>query len=343
MFKRFSGNLSVLTLSLLASLLVAEVVLRLFLPAPIVFKVPQETHVFDQEIGFRLTPGQVSYTQDKPVLVNSQGVRGPEYSSEPPAGTYRILTVGDSQTFGNGLVLADSWPGILERTSNDGGHSVEVVNGGWAASDTWQHDILGLRLAQRYHPNALILAVYVNDVREIFVPRESAVFVSNSRVQRLKYLLKRSAIVGTVYDVYRSYRARRAASNEPQWDQKVIQGSDDPAIERAWTQVETSLRSIRDWSERMNIRFLVIALPHRAQVSGIMTGEVHSRRLRDIAQRNGIPFVDLLPALKAAYDVHGSKLFIPWDGHNSAVANKVIAEQVYRRISDVIASHALTP
>ena len=130
---------------------------------------------------------------------------------------------------------------------------------------------------------------------------------------------------------------------EPQWDQKIIQGSDDPAIERAWTQVETSLRSIRDWSESMNIRFLVIALPHRAQVTGIMAGEVHSQRLRDITQRNGIPFVDLLPALKAAYETHGGRLFIPWDGHNSAVANKVIAEQVYRRISDLIASHGLTP
>ena len=74
-----------------------------------------------------------------------------------------------------------------------------------------------------------------------------------------------------------------------------------------------------------------------------MTGEVHSRRLRDIAQRNGIPFVDLLPALRTAYDAHGSKLFIPWDGHNSAVSNKVIAEQVYQRISDAIASHGLTP
>ena len=126
---------------------------------------------------------------------------------------------------------------------------------------------------------------------------------------------------------------------KPQWEQKVIQGSDDPAIERAWTQVETSLSSIRDWSERMNIRLLVIALPHRAQVSGIMAGGVHSQRLRDIAQRNGIPFLDLLPALKAAYDRHGSELFIPWDGHNSATANKVIAEQVYLRISDEIASH----
>ena len=236
----------------------------------------------------------------------------------------------------------DSWPGILEGISKNAGHSVEVVNGGLPASDTWQHDILGLRLAKRYNPNALIVPVYVNDVQEIFVPRGTAI-ASNSRVQRLKYLLKRSAIVGTTYEIYLNYRATRAMNTEPQWDQKVIQGSDDPAIERAWTQVESSLRSVRDWSDSMNISLLVVALPHRAQVSGIMAGEVHRQRLRDISQRNGIPFVDLLPALEAAYDVHGSKLFIPWDGHNSAVANRVIAEQVYRRISDVIASHALTP
>lgn len=51
MFKRFCGNLTVLTLSLLASLFVAEVVLRLFLPPPIVFKVPQETFVLTRRLA----------------------------------------------------------------------------------------------------------------------------------------------------------------------------------------------------------------------------------------------------------------------------------------------------
>lgn len=337
MLRRLVGNLSVAMGALLVSFIVGEIVLRLILPPPVVFKHPQETYVFDELIGFRLTPGQVGFTHDKPVFTNSQGVRGPEYGPEPPEGTFRVLAIGDSHTFGNGLVLADTWPGMLEQVGNRHGPRVEVINGGLAATDTWQHDILGLRLAQRYNPDAVIVAVYINDVREPFVPDERHVIRSNSRVQRVKYLLKRSAIVAATHDAYRGFRAGQALNGEPNWDQKVIQGSDDPAIDRAWSQVETSLRSIRDWSNDMGIPLLVFALPHRAQVGGIMDSEVHGQKLRDITQRNGIQFLDLLTALKAAHDTHGKGLFIPWDGHNSAVANEVIAEEVYGQIADAIA------
>ena len=202
---------------------------------------------------------------------------------------------------------------------------------------------MALRLAKQYKPDALIIAVYPNDISKRWMPRERNVIKSNSRSQRLKYLLKRSAIVATTYSAYRGYRARKALNTNPHWEQKVIQGNNDLAMEQAWTQVETSLRSIRDWSESMEIRVLVIALPHRAQVSGIMAGRAYNQRLRDVAQRNGIPFMDLLPALNAAYDRHGSELFIPWDGHNSALTNKVVAEQVYQQMYKAIAFRGSTP
>jgi hypothetical protein len=48
----------------------------------------------------------------------------------------------------------------------------------------------------------------------------------------------------------------------------------------------------------------------------------------DIASAAGIPAVDLLEPLQRAFSARGSALFIPWDGHNSRLANEVVARQL---------------
>lgn len=50
----------------------------------------------DPEAGYTLKPGFVSGN----LRVNSLGFRGPEISREKPPGTYRIVSLGDSATFG---------------------------------------------------------------------------------------------------------------------------------------------------------------------------------------------------------------------------------------------------
>jgi hypothetical protein len=40
------------------------------------------------------------------------------------------------------------------------------------------------------------------------------------------------------------------------------------------------------------------------------------------------PVVDVLGAMVDAYEHEGQQLFIPWDGHNSSIANRVIAREL---------------
>ena len=58
----------------------------------------------DPSLYWKLKPNQNCYTKigHKPVHINSQGTRGPEFQIQKPPNTIRILSLGDSRTFGWG-------------------------------------------------------------------------------------------------------------------------------------------------------------------------------------------------------------------------------------------------
>ena len=81
-------------------------------------------------------------------------------------------------------------------------------------------------------------------------------------------------------------------------------------------------------TDKHNVRFIIASLPRRDQVDGRLTGDAYNERLKTIAQKHQIPMISMLQPLKQAYDKHGTDLFIPWDGHNSKIANYVIAQEI---------------
>src|SRR5439155_4351271 len=109
--------------SVCAALLVLELSLRAFYPAPVRFLYPQESYDLDPEIGHVLRPSQTAFTHDRSVHTNTLGFRDREFSPYSAPATLRVLALGDSQTFGNGLDLADTWPKQLEGM-------LQNVNGG---------------------------------------------------------------------------------------------------------------------------------------------------------------------------------------------------------------------
>jgi len=63
---------------------------------------------------------------------NSLGYRGGEFQLQKPEGTYRIVALGESTTYGFGINANKSYPSMLEKSlRQDYGYShVEVINGG---------------------------------------------------------------------------------------------------------------------------------------------------------------------------------------------------------------------
>src|SRR5512147_1266560 len=84
-------------LSLVVALAICEVLLRVFgaevLPKP-------DLYVVDPDVGKRMRPGWKGDEFGAPVEINSKGLRDRELPYEKPPGTFRILALGDSWTFG---------------------------------------------------------------------------------------------------------------------------------------------------------------------------------------------------------------------------------------------------
>jgi len=335
--------------SLLVAFVILELLLRAIYPPPNRFLFPQEFYDFDPEMEHVLRPGQAAFTHDHPVRINSLGLRDGEIEHEPRPGVLRVLALGDSQTFGAGLTLSDTWPKQLERMLQEtSSFRWEVINGGIPGTDTWQHEILLRRLLKPINPRAVVLAFYVNDVVPPHIPqRARAVALGNTASKHLVYLLKRSAVVTwTYYRLFLPWRARHTDWVSATED-AVLTGSDDQRAERGWQHVQQSLGAMKELCDARGVMLLLAILPRRDQVSGVRPGRVYQERARSLAQAHGIEAIDLLPALSAEYGVKGDALFIPWDGHNSAAANRVIAARLAQSFaglaSRLSARHPIAP
>lgn len=317
--------------SLVAAALLLEGALRIVYPAPIRWTYPQEYYDFDPEVAHVLRPGQQAFTHDKPVSTNSLGLRDREFAPQPAAGVRRVLTLGDSQTFGNGLALAETWPKQVEALLNasPGGTRWELVNAGVPGTDTWQHEILLERLLAAYHPHAVVLAVYANDVAPRFEPRPQRASVkTNTLEKRLAYGFKRSALVSLVAERWRALEVAEEIEKGHAIAQYIVTGEPHERVERGWQQVDASLAAMKRSCDARGVQLLIAVLPRRDQVSGAEPRRAYNERLAAIAAARGIPALDLLPSLSAAYAEHRGRLFLPWDGHNSALANGVIARRI---------------
>lgn len=315
----------------------AEIALRVFLPTPIVWKYPQEQYQYDAEISHWLEPNQQAYTHDKLVRTNSAGIRDAEFGATSSPDIYRILAIGDSQTFGNGLVLADTWPKQLEAISNQAAMAkgIEVINAGLPGSDTWQHEIILGRMLTAYQPDAVVLALYVNDIVERFNPKPTTESKNNQLVKRVGYILKQSALLVTLRTTMQTIQQLQSPNKGAALQISLMKGESSPELEKRWEQVDRSLAAIKRKSDINNSRFGIVLLPRRDQISGQIPWEAYKNRLVNIAERHQIPVVSAFTSLQEAYKTYRKALFIPWDGHNSKIANKIIAQEIADKLEVV--------
>jgi lysophospholipase L1-like esterase len=100
---------------------------------------------------------------DVSVAISDAGIRDQEYApGTPPAGTHRIVTVGDSFTFGWGVETQDAWPNIVERTLSDTS-TCEVLNFGFPGSSPYDYEGTARKALQHFRPHVLIIGTLQGD------------------------------------------------------------------------------------------------------------------------------------------------------------------------------------
>ena len=97
----------------------------------------------DPDLGWRLRPNTTDVWYGATVKINSKGILGPELEYDKPPGVTRVLFLGDSVTFGDGLkTYEETFPFLIgQRLTAQLKKPVEAINTGVGGYSPWQEAI----------------------------------------------------------------------------------------------------------------------------------------------------------------------------------------------------------
>jgi lysophospholipase L1-like esterase len=251
-------------------------------------------------------------------LINELGFRDLPFDLEKKPGEFRILTVGDSFTFGSGVQTEDTWSQVLEallRTERD--EHVEVINGGFAAGS---HHAAGYVdwIASHgvdFEPDVLVLGLCLNDVGD---------------VPMLGYpvLKPKQPWLGGISEMLNTVQqsmAMRDVKNTKQ-DRALITAFFQQG--KLWNGAMTALTTIHEVTEKRNVRLLVAIFPMVTQLKNDLyplTG-LH-QLIAAHCKEQGIECVDLLPKFLGLEE---TDLWVhPTDQHPNDEGHRLIAAGIY--------------
>ncbi len=157
----------------LATLLVAELLMRLFLPVPHPY--PPNNAKFNRYVSwdrgletmiFHPTKASLHGLADEVSFeVNEFGYRSTDLQSlEKPEGQRRIFVVGGSTTENLYLNESESWPGILQERLGEHLEGVVVINAGHSGHNTRDHLALLSQRILAFEPDVVVFLVGINDL-----------------------------------------------------------------------------------------------------------------------------------------------------------------------------------
>jgi lysophospholipase L1-like esterase len=288
----------------------------------------------DPKLYWRLKPNQDCYTKidRKPVHINAHGTRGPEFSEQKPANTIRILSLGDSRTFGWGLADGETYSRLLERSLQQylgAGKQVEVINAGVNAWSYPQMLVYFRELGLRYQPDFVILADA--NLWTQFSEKNSPEFAKRFlwRV-RLKNLLRRFAIYHFVLEVelrgfYEQHRAKFIPVDPKQDTLFQEQQQHDPTA-----LFREAIEGVCQLAQTHGVKPILLYLP----VLGDLTATNRTSVLevkRAASEKYGVPLVDVTANLQP----QGKTLYLDADPvHFNASGNAIIAERLFETLTN---------
>lgn len=288
--------------SLLIALFACEVGLRLAGYAPLAKNRGDGVWRFlavsdDPVLAYELVPGARGHGFDTEIEVNETGFRGPAVAIPKPAGTRRVVVLGDSVTFGNGLLEGETYPALVESLLVASGRPVEVCNLALTGYDTLQMARTLDRTGLRLQPDVIVVGYCFNDVGTVsieltHVQDELAYRSPVFRLRLAQWLRARYR----QWQVLRNYYDRNRDDVFRRENEGLIEDlSGDPEVLGRMAAIADSIAQVRKdppgWSP----------LPWYASAAHVGKMRRAFRELARVAGEAGVPvLVAILPSLKEA-------------------------------------------
>lgn len=329
-WKRWLQNLALFCGTFLVCAIVLEIALRIMGYGNL------EIYEPDRKLYWRLKPNQDCYTKidRRPVHINFHGTRGPEFQTEKPAGTIRILSLGDSRTFGWGLNDEETYSRRLEQLLQQhvgAGKKVEIINAGVNAWSYSQMQVYFREEGLRFRPDFVILAEA--NLWTQFSEQSSPEFVDQilGRV-KLKNSLRRFALYHffievQLQNVIQRHRLKFIPVDPKQDPLFKEQQQEDP--DKLYHQ---EIQRLCLTAQTNGVTPILLYLPTVSDLGPTNESSV-LRVKRELASQLEVPLVDLTPDLKP----QGKALYLDADPvHLNAQGNRLVAERVLESMAKLL-------
>ncbi|HHL38950.1 MAG TPA: SGNH/GDSL hydrolase family protein [Deltaproteobacteria bacterium] len=312
-------NAAILCASLLVFFIAAETVTRLVISRSAPNREVSMKRIFvplDGPRVYGLRPG-ASFLGYR---INSLGLRDDEVSVEKPAGTVRIISLGDSIAFGQGVkdkddVVSEVIEALAPRRL---GRPVEVVNAGVPGYNTAQELAYLEERLLKLDPDLVILHVCLNDADPVELEHETqTLFTPPSDLEG--YNLNIRTLVNMSYFL-RLVKAKLLALS-PSLRNRAVNMR---VGEAAWSAMKERMARMKQLLDGRGVGLLVLIYPWQVQLEVDRAAVEPQKDLGRFLEEAGIEYIDLYDRFKAAA-AEGAPLFFEDGVHPTEKGHAIAA------------------
>ena len=263
--------------------------------------------------------------------MNAAGYRDIEHVARKEAAVRRVVFLGDSFTYGVGVLFDDTYPKRVERAlSSERGEAWESIVLATPGFDTEQEAGIAAHEAFAFSPDLLVLGYVLNDAedQDSAEQRRAEAWTRREEERRHPSLWRRSAFLSLVGDRIHATIENRARIE----NQRALYRED----QRGLIAVRRSVREIADLAKQHGIPFVVVVFPLFANPLGddYPFADLH-RIVGELCRNAGARVVDLLPYYR---DLDWRLLVVEGalDEHPNELAHRIAAQGLLAGLRDVL-------
>jgi lysophospholipase L1-like esterase len=267
-----------------------------------------------QSVRHELKPNTIVWSSGVEYKINSLGFRDNEYPFSKRTGTYRILCVGDSFTFGQGIKLKDSYPKVLEKTlQHKYQKDIEVINTAVCGYNTYDEYWYIKNKLLKLKPDMIILGFSISNV-----PEDPSIPFNTKMIVKQDTVSKKLPLV----QFLREKATCMQLQKEDYWTQYSLSIWDPNGPQ--WKRCAQALKDIKELTDQNNIKLMVLIIPIMASSPQDEIG--HHKQLTTLLDSLDVKYVD---ALKRLLDTKREYLYVSKeDCHPNPKMHEIYAEVI---------------
>ncbi len=317
-----------------------------------------ENRIFDFKPNYYQKHRSQEFNID--IQINNDGLRDIEHSVFKSKGVYRILSLGDSMTFGWGVNQDETWWKILEKHLNnnpEAKYEYEIINlGVWMY--TFDQQLLRLiDKGLKYKPDLVIQGISwphlrtisnhnweLDDFGNIVKIYDSTIYVSEEGLLKtrdknifISSLKKHSKLLNFILNRLQVLFFKNKLITT---DLVLLKEGANENYREAWLKTFQSIKQTKDMLNQLGIEYFIFLIPREVQISKeewfplylnymneqMYQDDIPQKIFIEFFRKLEIPYIDLLPTFRNNYK---SDLYFNIDPHWTNKGHEIAGEEIY--------------